>query len=157
MVVQMKVKGGIVPGETALKYVQNLIDQARQVRGGGIELTLKDVYILEGPGSVDFSGNESSAGKLKKHPKLKREGDAYGWWALGGGNYVIEFNEKISLPENSYALLSPRPQLVINEAFHPTMLLHPGENLGRITLSVGSPGINLKENAKISRLSIFEF
>jgi len=154
---KMQIKGSLIPGKMASDYVEGMLQPENQVKSWWVELTLKQVYILEEPGNLDFSGKELKAGKLKKYPKMKMEGDAYGWWTLGGGSYVIEFNEKISLPENSYALLSPSPNLVINEASHPTMVIHPGENISHTTLSVGPPGVNLKENAIISRLTVTKF
>jgi hypothetical protein len=36
------------------------------------------------------------------------------------------------------------------------MVLYPGEDLCHTTITVGPPGINLKQNARVSRLSIFK-
>lgn len=152
----MATEAVLLSGEKALEYVREIISEKKQVKSYWVELTLKDVYILEDAGSMDFSGKELRSGKLRRHP-LKKESGEYGWWALRGGGFVVEYNEQVSLPEGSYALLSPKPELANNEATHPTMLLYPGEKLSRVTLSVGPPGINLKENARVSRLSIFKF
>lgn len=157
MATKMEAMGGSISGREAAEYMEGIISGKKQVKSNWVEPTLKAVYILESPGSLDFSGKEMRAGNLKRHPTVKKEGDPYGWWTLGGGEYVIEFNEKISLPQNSFALLTPSSQLTASEASHPAMLFYPREDLCPVTLTVGPPGINLKENARISRLSVFKF
>jgi hypothetical protein len=58
METQLELKGGIMSGETASRFVRNILHADKQVKSRCIDLTLKEVYILEGPGSMDFSGKE---------------------------------------------------------------------------------------------------
>lgn len=154
MAILMEREGRIIPGKEAEDFIENLIDSNTQVQDNWIDLTLKHVNILESSGSMDFSGKEYAPGRLRKHPIIKKPEERFGWWALGGGQYVIEFNEEIFLPEDKIAIIQPRPELTANESSHATLIITSKEQLYPITLSIGPPGINLKQNARISRMFV---
>lgn len=144
-----------IPGEEAARFLRGMINSGKQVQKNCVDLTCKQVYILEGPGSLDFGGSEFEMAAKKKHPKVKRRAeDKYGWWELGGGMYVFEYNEELELPVGKMAIVYPRAELLGNEASHPTMVLNGGEPLPAMCLHVGPPGLRIKENARISRLAV---
>ncbi len=146
-----------LPGEEAAKFLSGLIHAPKQVQARGVDLTCKQAYILAGPGRLDFGGSELEFGNKKKHPRVKRnEEDKYGWWELGGGQYVMEYNEELDLPEGKMAVLFPMAELLENEASHPTVFIVAGEKLPAMCLSVGPPGIKIKANARISRLVVLD-
>lgn len=147
----------VLPGDEAVKFLRNLVHPQTQVQKRGVDLTCKQVSILEGSGRIDFGGSELELGKKKKYPKVRRdETDKFGWWQLGGGQYVVEYNEELALPEDKTAILFPKAELLQNEASHPTIIISGGEKLPAMCLSVGPPGINIKANARISRLMVLD-
>ncbi|MEE8168124.1 MAG: hypothetical protein V3T58_04560 [Candidatus Hydrothermarchaeales archaeon] len=155
MAVESKTK--ILPGKKVAEFLEGIIHSGTQIHDRCVDLTAKQVYILEGPGSLDFGGSELEIGKRRKYPKVKRSReDKYGWWNLGGGQYVVEYNEKLKLPEDKAAILYPRAELLGNEVIHPTIMIEGEEELPAMCLSVGAPGIHIKENARISRLVVLD-
>lgn len=74
--------------------------------------------------------------------------DDYGWWNLDGGQYLVEYNERLAAAEAMF-VLQPHRALVERGAFHPTLHLN---DLPRIPVSVPSGGVRIKENARVSTL-----
>jgi deoxycytidine triphosphate deaminase len=146
----------ILSGEEIVGYLSKLIYRDTQVQKSWVDLTAKEIYFMESWGSLDFGGSELKIGSKKKHPTVKRkEEDKYGWWDLMAGQYLLEFNEVLSLPDGTIGVLQPRPELLANGVSHPTLLVTSGEDLPLIPLLVGNVGARIKENARVSRLYVF--
>lgn len=148
---------GLLSSERIVEFLENLIYEKTQLQKYGVDLTAKEIYVLEGPGSMDFGGGELEFANKRKFKLEKRSPtDKYGWWNLPPGHYVLEYNEKMNLKEGMLAVLQPRMELIRNESYHPTMVLTSEDGLPIVTLSVGPPGIKIKQNARVSRLLVFE-
>ena len=68
--------------------LENAIDIETQIQPNGLELTLKEVKTIEGPGAVDFDNSER---KLPSSKILEFGSD--GWIHLPEGIYKVLFNE----------------------------------------------------------------
>lgn len=126
--------------------VEGLLHEETQVTDSGLDLTVAEVFEVEGPGRVDFGGGELEEAELSAHEKVWRnEDDDYQWWHLDGGQYLVEYNETLSADRP--LTVQTRDAVRERGAFHPTLEV---TELGRMPLSVAPGGIRLKENARIS-------
>ncbi|MFQ6137136.1 MAG: dCTP deaminase [Candidatus Hydrothermarchaeales archaeon] len=145
----------VLPGERVVEFLEDLIYEKTQLQEDGVDLTAKHIYIINIPGGLDFGGSELEISKRSKFRLEKRDpSDKYGWWNLPSGQYILEFNEKLNLPKGKVGILQPRSELIRNGAHHSTLVLSDG--LPEVTLSVGSAGIKIKQNARVSRLMILD-
>lgn len=129
-------------------FVDGIVHEPTQTEGRGVDLTVAEVYEVAEPGRVDFGGGELEAADLQAHDRRYRnEEDDYEWWRLDAGQYLIEYNESLALPEDSAARVQTRDAVVARGAFHPTLEV---SELGRVPLSIGGAGLRLKENARVS-------
>lgn len=86
--------------------VEGLLDPEVQVQPNGIELTLKSVEALVGPGSLAFDNRERALAKGRRVAF-----DADGWAELSAGPYRIGFNEVVHIPSDLFAIARPRSSL----------------------------------------------
>ncbi len=143
-------------GNDIVDYLENIIYKDTQIQEDGIHLTVYKIFQLTGRGELDFGGSEYKECKPREIPPEKRSpDDKYGWWSLNKGEYLLEFNEKVveSLLEENILVLQPAEMLTKNGSYHPTFIINKP---GRITttLFVGEAGLNIKENARISKLIV---
>jgi deoxycytidine triphosphate deaminase len=137
-----------MPATDLTAFVDGIVHEPTQTEGSGLDLTVTDVYKITEPGRVDFGGGELEAAATEPHPTAKRNpDDDYEWWTLDGGQYLIEYNETLSPPEDVTLVVQTRDELLTRGAFHPA--LH-SRTLNRVPLSVGGAGLKLKENARVS-------
>ena len=132
-------------------FVDDIVHEPTQTDGRGLDLTVTEVYEVTTPGRVDFGGGELEAADLTPHDRQYRnEDDDYEWWHLDAGQYLVEYNESLALPEGTVARVQTREELLARGAFHPSLELTA---LDRVPLSVAGGGIRLKENARVSTLT----
>lgn len=133
-----------------VSHVDGLLHETTQVHDGVVDLSVTEVFEVDAPGNVDFGGGElQPAEVVTVRTEQRHHSDEYGWWHLDAGQYLIEYNETLSLPEGQRAVVQTRDVVRQSGAFHPT--LHARE-LGHVPLSVCESGIHLKENARVSTL-----
>lgn len=130
-------------------FVDGYVHEETQVHDGAVDLTLASVERLDGPGAVDFGGDElTSADTSTVEPEPRDEADDYGWWDLDAGTYLVEYNETLDAASSQF-VLQPRDELVERGVTHPTLYV---TGLTRMPLDVPETGVSLKENARISTL-----
>jgi len=105
---------GVLSREDILKMlegnpplVENFCDTQQQVQPNGIDLTLKEIALLDSPGSLG-PGTESRS--LSSTSPLIFDG--IGRIDLLPGCYLVTYNEVINLPKNIMALARPRSSLL---------------------------------------------
>jgi len=140
----------IVSGKELVKFVENLIYEKKQVRGYEIDLTLRDIYEIEGKGSLDFGGSEYRASGKNRIEPVKEPGERYGWWYLKPKTYLITLNETVK--KGFIYFISPHHRLLRAGATHPTLVTMDWNPDYVLPLHVGEMGLNLKENARVSKL-----
>jgi len=129
-------------------FVDGIVHEPTQTGGDGLDLTVADVYEVTAPGRVDFGGGELEDATVEPHDRRYRnEDDDYEWWHLDAGQYLLEYNESLSLPADLVATVQTRDAVRARGAFHPTLR---ARDLDRVPLSVGGAGLRLKENARVS-------
>ncbi len=127
--------------------IDGIVDEPTQVReDGAVDLTVAEIYEIDGPGRVDFGGGELEDARLEPHERVWRhEEDDYQWWHLEAGTWLLEYNESLDAEERP--LLQPREAIVERGASHPTIRV---SSLPRVPLTVGGAGIRIKDNARVS-------
>lgn len=127
--------------------VEGFVHEDTQVHGGGVDMTVAAVHAVTEPGAVDFSGDKLAAGEtVALDPEKRDPDDEYGWWVLGHGTHLLEFNETLAPREGERLVVQTRDELLARGAYHPT--LHARE-LDLVPLTAGE-GVHLKENARVS-------
>jgi len=126
--------------------IDGIVHEPTQRGDAGIDLTVAEVYDIEEPGRVDFGGGELEAAERSPHERTWRNADdEYGWWHLDDGGYLIEYNE--SLRGEEPVAVQTREEVLQRGAFHPTVRV---ASLDSMPLQVGTGGLKLKENARVS-------
>jgi len=145
-------------GQEGAARLTGMISPKHQVHAFALDLTAKQIYALDPSGKVDFGGTEYAPSARTAVASLRRnKEDKYEWWDLSRGCYVLEFNEGLRLLENEIALLEPDDRLLRCGAMHSTIFLRgQGERL-EVLLFVGAMSVQIKQNARVSRVRIFRF
>jgi len=143
----------LLSGKKVKKYVNGIIHEETQLVEKGVDLTVDSIARPAAATDLDFGGGEEKFGEPEKiNPEKRNEDDKYGWWNLEEGIYIIEFNEEIDVAE-AMGTVVPLARLTRGGSFHGTTVFSgPLEN--NPVLSVSPAGLNLKENARISRLLV---
>jgi dUTP pyrophosphatase len=150
---------GVLSREDILKMlegkpplVQNLCDVQQQVQPNGIDLTLKEIALLDSPGSLG-SGTEDRA--LSSTSPLIFDG--LGRVDLLPGCYLVTYNEVINLPKNIMALARPRSSLLRCGVSIHNAVWDAGYS-GRsqsLMLVYNTQGFRLYRNARIVQMVFF--
>ena len=148
----------LLRGSEIAALAKGLIHAPKQIEDWSLALTACAVFKRVSGGAVDFGGSEfAPAAKESIAPRKLNESDKYGWWELSEGKYIIEFNEELALPHNCFGILQAHPRLVEAGGWHPVRIFVTRDILPRaVPLVVGSEGLRLKENARISQLIVVE-
>jgi hypothetical protein len=119
---------------------------------------VKSISRIQSGGSLDFGGSEfTPAERIVIDSKKIDPADKYGWWSLAAGDYVVEHNEELSLHADQVALILPHERLLeAGAAQSVRIVLPPGGTLMSI-VHVCHAGVRIKENARISKLMIFQY
>ena len=142
-------------GKAVAERIQGLISEKHQRHHYETDLTVRAIYRVTGPGSVDFGGSEETEAPRDELSPVKRsDQDQYGWWDLGPGSYVVRFNETPHLEENQIAFLQPHERLMRAGALHGSYNFRETREFLETTIMVGSGGIRIKENARVSKLLV---
>lgn len=132
--------------------VEEMIDPEIQIQPNGIELTLKYVETLEGPGAIAFDNSER-----KLPPTTRLDFDKDGWLHLARGCYKIMFNEVVNIPMNVAAIARPRSSLLRCGVTVETAVWDAGYSGRSESLLVvhNEQGFKVKKNARILQLLFF--
>jgi len=119
-----------------------------QVQPNGVDLTLGAVYEQVEPGRIDRDG---------KRVGERRELDAEeGVYHLDPGGYVVEYGDRVVIPEGHVGFLYPRSSLLRNSCMLNTAVWDAGyEGRGEGLLEVHHP-IALEAGARIAQLVLAE-
>ena len=147
----------LLPGRLAVRRLRNLVSEKHQVHAYHVDLTARTIHGLNPTGEVDFGGSEyvpAQRQPLRTHQKHSQ--DRYQWWDLPHGAYLLEFNEALELADNEIALLEVHDRLLRAGASHPANFLRGYVNPVQTLLSVTSARVQIKQNARIASLRVFE-
>lgn len=119
-----------------------------QIQPNGVDLTLGAVYEQVGPGHV---GRESKS--VGERREIEPEEGVY---ALDAGGYIVEYGDRVVIPEGHVGFLYPRSSLLRNSCMLDTAVWDAGyEGRGEGLLEVHHP-IELAAGARIAQLVLAE-
>ena len=148
----------LLPGRETVRRVSGLINAKYQVHRYSVHLTVRDIYALDPVGQVDFGGSEyAPAGKAAMGTVRRSAEDRYEWWDLSRGRYQVEFNESLTLAEDELGILEPEDRLLRAGGSHVTVSLRGHIETLEAPLVVETLRMQIKKNARISRLRLFRF
>ncbi len=87
--------------------MENMIDTDTQIQPNSLEMTLRQIRTINGPGAVDF---DNSCRSIPEGEDV--EFDSEGWVHLEPGIYKVLFNEIVNIPGDLAALARPRSSLI---------------------------------------------
>jgi dUTP pyrophosphatase len=132
--------------------VENMIDMDTQLQPNGVEMTLKEIRTIEGPGAVDF---DNSGRRLSEGNTIEFNED--GWIHIEPGIYKVLLNEIVNIPKNLAAIAKPRSTLIRCGATLETAVWDAGYS-GRSECMLvvhNKDGFDLKKDARIMQLLFY--
>ena len=142
-------------GTEILSMTAGLISEKKQVGPFSVDLTVQSVSRASTGGSLDFGGGEyTEAEAVTLQPEKSSPEEAYGWWRLELGNYLVRFNESISPPAKGLIMIVPHERLLAAGGSHPVLLVERLDQSICLPLQVGPEGLSIKENARLSKATV---
>jgi hypothetical protein len=120
-------------------------------------LTVGRIGRVAAAGALDFGGSEYAEAEVSWiEPQKQSADDKYGWWKLSPGEYRVELNESLYPPQGSQALLlfHPWTEAVAAGVHHPSEVISTERSPLLTHISVGPQGLSIKENARISQVTL---
>lgn len=142
-----------------LNLISDFINLEKQLTPNGFDLTLKEVFKIEGAGEIDFSNNERKFPEFNLiEPEKRNPEDKYGWWFLKKGSYKIKANEDFRMPLNLIAIARTRSSLLRSGAIVNSGVWDAGfEGKVEFLLDVvNEKGIWIKQNARVLQVIFFK-
>jgi len=119
-----------------------------QVQPNGVDLTLGAVYEQAEPGRLGCDG-KTVGDRREVEP-------TDGWYQLETGAYVVEYGDRVVIPDGHVGFLYPRSSLLRNSCMLDTAVWDAGyEGRGEGLLEVHHP-IELEPGARIAQLVLAE-
>lgn len=132
--------------------VADYIDLEKQVQPNGIDITLRQVAMLQSPGKMAVADNQRVVSDL-----APLAFDGLGFIELMPGAYVITYNEIVHLPRNVMAISAPRSSLLrCGVAVHNAVWDAGYSGRAQSLLVVyNQRGFRLQKNARVVQLVFF--
>jgi len=133
--------------------IEGWIDLEQQVQPNGVDLTLREVALLQSPGKIAVADSQRLVSDLA--PLVF---DGMGFIDLMPGAYIITYNEIVHLPRNIMALATPRSSLLRCGVTVNTAVWDAGYSGRSQSLMVvyNPQGFRLQRNARIVQLVFFK-
>ena len=129
--------------------VEGYINLGEQVQPNGIDLTLREVALLQSPGRITVKNDQRLVSDLA--PLVF---DGLGFIDLMPGAYIVTYNEIVHLPKDIMALARPRSSLLRCGVTINTAVWDAGYS-GRsqsLMVAYNPQGVRLQRNARIVQL-----
>ena len=132
--------------------VENYIDLNTQIQPNGFEMTVSEIYELEGAGAVDFDNSGRKTPTKKMLPFSEN-----GWVHLNPGIYSVTLNETVHIPSDIGAIALHRSSLVRSGVVLGTAVWDAGySGRSECLIIVHNPaGFDIQKNARIMQLLFF--
>jgi dUTP pyrophosphatase len=129
--------------------VEGCIDIEAQVQPNGVDLTLRDIALIQSSGTIAAANEQRQVSDLS--PLVF---DGLGFIDLLPGAYIITYNEVVHLPQDIMALGRPRSSLLRCGVTVGTAVWDAGyEGRSQSLLVVYNPrGFRLQRNARVMQL-----
>ena len=129
--------------------IEGCINIEKQLQPNGVDLTLRDIALLQSPGRIAVEDNQRLVSDLA--PLVF---DGTGFIDLVPSAYIITYNEVVHLPENIMALGRPRSSLLRCGVTIGTAVWDAGYS-GRsqsLMIVYNPQGFRLQQNARVAQL-----
>ncbi len=135
-----------IPGMDAASFVKMLTDPNTQIQPAGVDLTVKQVYGIEGKLVLGV--------RKRVLPRYAPIPDDEGTWSLPPGVYKVMFNEVVEVPSDAVALCFPRSTLLRSGIILMCTVWDPGYvGRGEALLHIINPnGFALERGARVAQL-----
>ncbi len=139
--------------ESKPPLIAAFIDLAAQLQPNGFDLTLREIALFQGAGTVAASNRERRVSDLA--PLVF---DGSGYIDLVPGAYLVTFNEIVSLPSNVMAIARPRSSLLRCGVSFGTAVWDAGySGRSQSLMMVYNPyGFRVQRNARIVQMIFME-
>jgi dUTP pyrophosphatase len=129
--------------------IEGCIDLEKQLQPNGIDLTLRQIALLQSSGRIAAEDSQRVVSELA--PLVF---DGLGFIDLVPGAYIITYNEIVNLPKNIMALARPRSSLLRCGVTVGTAVWDAGYSGRSQSLMVvyNPQGFRLQQNARIAQL-----
>ena len=129
--------------------IEGCPDIKQQLQPNGVDLTLRDIALLQSPGQIAVENSQRLVSDLA--PLVF---DGMGFIDLVPSAYIITYNEVVHLPENIMALGRPRSSLLRCGVTVGTAVWDAGyQGRSQSLLVVYNPqGFRLQKNARVAQL-----
>jgi dUTP pyrophosphatase len=136
------------------KIVSDCIDNDKQEQMSGVDLTVNKIEKFIGPGTIDFD----NAARMLPTTELVTDFSADPSKLLSEGNYLITFNETVSIPDDCMGFAVPRSTLLRMGATMETAFWDAGYTGKSKALLVvyNTHGILVHENAKLAQIAFIK-
>lgn len=137
---------------TSPPLVEEMPDPSAQVQPNGIDLTLRSLARIVGPGTIGVANADRVLPELA--PLLP---DDDGWFFLSPGPYIGTLNEIVHLPLDLMALARPRSSLLRSGVAVHTAVWDAGySGRSQVMIAVANPtGFRVQQHARIVQLVVF--
>lgn len=147
----------VLEGEQVAKLLKNLVHEETQVHAESVHLTVRAISRLATTGSLDFGGSEFTTGeKVTLAPEKMKPDDKYGWWLLATGQYLVEYNEELTLPPQHLGIIQPLERTIESGVTHDTRFFTSEHARLLSIIHVCEGDVRIKENARISELIVLQ-
>jgi dUTP pyrophosphatase len=129
--------------------IEGCVDIEKQLQPNGIDLTLRDIALLQSPGRIAVEDSQRLVSGLA--PLVF---DGLGFIDLVPSAYIITYNEVVHLPDNIMALGRPRSSLLRCGVTVGTAVWDAGySGRSQSLMVVYNPlGFRLQQNARVAQL-----
>jgi len=129
--------------------IEGCVDIKKQLQPNGIDLTLRDIALLQSPGRIAVEDSQRLVSGLA--PLVF---DGLGFIDLIPSAYIITYNEVVHLPDNIMALGRPRSSLLRCGVTIGTAVWDAGYSGRSQSLMVvyNPQGFRLQKNARVAQL-----
>lgn len=133
--------------------IEGYINLKKQVQPNGIDLTLREVALLQSSGKITVKDSQRQVSNL-----VPLVFDGLDFIDLMAGAYIVTYNEIVHLPKNIMALATPRSSLLRCGVTVNTAVWDAGYSGRSQSLMVvyNPQGFRLQRNARIVQLVFFQ-
>ncbi len=126
--------------------VKEYIDIKKQTQSAGFDLTVREILRIKDGGILDFDNGQRVIPEYEPLPSHSNI------WELTADAYIVRYNEIISVPSDSVAIILPRSSLMRMGATIYSALWDPGYNGRGIGLLHVTKKISVHKNARIAQI-----
>lgn len=108
----MEILGPVWSGKAMKPYINEGKLRSDQIQPNGIDLTVDKIFIVINEGILSSHSRPYDQVELEEYKPTGFHGIRERGWFLRPGYYLVEWTEKVRIPDNAIGLISPRSTLI---------------------------------------------